>query len=157
MDPSAEQLPSIACARHVAACTHTVSLFLDFLDNISQSVMLWDCVTLKKRVLVSCVSIIYSLSKRHLNLLIDTTHDMIDLSEEGQNFSEIISTSEEEIVSLGIVAGTSVTTASTAIYDDTELQSESSESEQSNSMHDVKDENCCVCGKADWIQNGTYC
>jgi hypothetical protein len=42
---------------------------------------------------------------------------MIYLSEEEQNFSEIIS------------AGTSVTTANTAIYDDTDLQSEPSRSE----------------------------
>jgi hypothetical protein len=47
---------------------------------------------------------------------------MTDLCEEEQNFSEIISATEEEIVSLGSVAGTSVTTANianTAIYDDT--------------------------------------
>jgi hypothetical protein len=64
------------------------------------------------------------MSKRHLNLLIDTLHDMIDLSEEKQNFREIISTGEEEIVSFGNIARTSVTTANTAVYDDRELQSE---------------------------------
>jgi hypothetical protein len=37
------------------------------------------------------------MSKRHLNLPIDTKRDIIDLSEEEQNFSEIISASEEEI------------------------------------------------------------
>jgi hypothetical protein len=61
MDRSAEQLPSTVCARQVAACAHTIRLFLDFLYNISKSVMLWNCVTLKNRVFVSCVSIIYSL------------------------------------------------------------------------------------------------
>jgi hypothetical protein len=76
------------------------------------------------------------------------------VSEEEQNFSEIISASEEEIVSLGSVAGTSVTPASTAIYNDTDLQTESGGSEQSDSMRDVEDENCCVSGKTDWIQNG---
>jgi hypothetical protein len=45
---------------------------------------------------------------------------MTELSEEKQNFSEISSENEEEIVSLGSVPG-----RSTSIYDDTELQSES--------------------------------
>jgi hypothetical protein len=43
--------------------------------------------------------------------------------------SEIISASEEEIVSSGSVAGTIVTTANTAIYNETELHSKSSGSE----------------------------
>jgi hypothetical protein len=81
---------------------------------------------------------------------------MIEMSEEEQNFSYIISANQEEIVSLGSVAGTSVTTesASTAIYDDTELHSESSGSEQSDSVRDVEDKNCRVSRKTDWIQSG---
>jgi hypothetical protein len=79
---------------------------------------------------------------------------MIDLSEDEHNFSEIISASEEEILSLGSAAGTSVTAASTAIYNDTDLQSESGGSEQSDSMRDVEDENYCVSGKTDCIRNG---
>jgi hypothetical protein len=42
-----------------------------------------------------------------------------------------------------VFAGTSVTTASTAIYDDTELQSESSGGEENDSVRDVEDENLC--------------
>jgi hypothetical protein len=75
---------------------------------------------------------------------------MTEMNVEEQNFSEISSESKEEIVSLGSVAGTTVTT-STAIYEDTELQSESSGSEQSDSVHDVEDENCYVSGKTEWI------
>jgi hypothetical protein len=60
------------------------------------------------------------MSKRHLDLPIDSMRYMTELSEEEQNFSEICSESEEETVSLGSVAGTSVTT-STAIYENTEL------------------------------------
>jgi hypothetical protein len=65
---------------------------------------------------------------------------MIDLSEEEQNCSEIIS------------VGTSVTTANTAIYDDTELQSESSGSELSDSV--ILRMTACVSGKIAWIRNG---
>jgi hypothetical protein len=88
--------------------------------------------------------------KRQRNLAVDCTCDMIELSEEENNFSEISSESEEEIVSLDSVAGTSVTT-STAI---SELQSESSESDKSDSESDVADVNCYTSGKTDWVQNG---
>jgi hypothetical protein len=39
-------------------------------------------------------------------------------------------------------------------YDGTELQSESSESEQSDSEHDVVDKNCYVSGMTEWVPNG---
>jgi sulfopyruvate decarboxylase TPP-binding subunit len=51
------------------------------------------------------------MSKRHLNFVTDIIPDMIELSEEEHNFSEISSEREEEIVSLGSVAGTSMTTS----------------------------------------------
>jgi hypothetical protein len=56
---------------------------------------------------------------------------MIDLSEEEQNFIEIISASEEKIAFLGNAANTSVTAI---IYDNTDLESKSSRSEQSDSL-----------------------
>jgi hypothetical protein len=87
--------------------------------------------------------------KTNLNLLTDTICEMIELSEEEQNFSEVSSESEEETVSLGSAAGTSLTT-STSIYD-TGLQSELSGSEQSDSVRYVEDENYYVFGKTDWI------
>jgi hypothetical protein len=43
--------------------------------------------------------------KRHMNLAVDSIRDMTELSEEENNYSEISSESEEEIVSSGSVAG----------------------------------------------------
>jgi hypothetical protein len=84
-----------------------------------------------------------------MNLAFDSIHDMIELSEEENNFSEISSESKEEIVYLGSVAGASVTTT-TAIC---ELQSESSKSDKNDSESDVADVNCYISGKIGWFQN----
>jgi hypothetical protein len=61
-------------------------------------------------------------------LPIDTIHDITELSAKKENFIDISSASEEKNVSLGSVASTSVTPASTTTYNDNELQSDSSES-----------------------------
>jgi hypothetical protein len=37
MDQSVEQLQCIVCARQMAACVHTINLFLNFLGNTSHS------------------------------------------------------------------------------------------------------------------------
>jgi hypothetical protein len=59
------------------------------------------------------------MSQRYLNLITGTTCDMIKISEEENNFSEISSEREEGILSSGSVADASVT--SNAIYNYTEL------------------------------------
>jgi hypothetical protein len=75
-------------------------------------------------------------------LLTHTICDKTELNGE-QNLSKISSESEQETVLLGSDAGTSVTT-NMSIYYERELQSQLSQSEQSDYNHDVVAENCYV-------------
>jgi hypothetical protein len=62
------------------------------------------------------------MTKRSLNLQSDIIHDLIKLSEEEKNFSEISSESDEKTVLLGNIVGANGSVTSGACY----LQSETS-------------------------------